>query len=192
MEIKTVNIYFLHNDDNIPFYIGKTNNIKDRINNHKRTFGKKTILEIIDVVDIKEWKFWEKYWISQFKMWGFILLNKNKGGGGPDFHDDEIKKLISKNKKVTGYKDNELRKQNISKSNKGKPNSMKGKKQPQEYVIKRAESNRKPCLQLKDGILIKEWLSSSEANDVYNGVNNVLNGRAKTAHGYVWLWKNDK
>lgn len=89
-------IYFLHKGDNIPFYIGKSvNNNLTRSYQHKQTYGKNTILEVIDIVDTNEWKFWEKYWISQFKSWGFILLNKNNGGGGPIKYSDYSKKLKS-------------------------------------------------------------------------------------------------
>jgi len=187
--MELTNIYYIHYGDNIPFYIGKTINIKDRKNNHRRKFKKTIFLEIIDEIPTNEWKFWEKHYISLFKSWGFMLENKNNGGGGCDLHPEHVRLSISKNKKINGYKDNELRKKRISIANKGISNPMKGKSQPIEYIYKRSQSNKKPCLQIRDGIIIKEWNSSTEANNVFKGANNALNGRAKTAHGYVWKYK---
>jgi hypothetical protein len=102
-------IYYLHKGDNVPFYIGKTISEKDRKSQHKNTFGKDTILEIIDEVPTQEWKFWEEFYISLFKHWNFKLINKNNGGGGS----------------VGGY-ENQL----VSQAHKGRisPNKNKGKK----------------------------------------------------------------
>lgn len=102
-------IYYLHKGDNVPFYIGKTTSEKDRKSQHRNTFGKDTILEIIDEVPTQEWKFWEEFYISLFKQWDFKLTNKNNGGGGS----------------VGGY-ENPL----VSQAHKGRisPNKSKGKK----------------------------------------------------------------
>ena len=75
-------IYCLINEDNTPFYIGKSYMGSTRKYNHKKTYpGCK--LEIIDEVPVDEWMYWEKYWIEQFRQWGFKLVNGNKGGAGP-------------------------------------------------------------------------------------------------------------
>jgi group I intron endonuclease len=44
--------------------------------------GNTPIIEIIDVVEECDWQFWEKYWIAQFKAWGFKLTNGTHGGEG--------------------------------------------------------------------------------------------------------------
>jgi hypothetical protein len=49
---------------------------------HKKTYGKNIKMVILDKVNDEEWLFWEKHYISLFKSWGFILDNKNNGGGG--------------------------------------------------------------------------------------------------------------
>jgi hypothetical protein len=67
--------------NNTPFYIGKTLRPNSRFNSHKRTY--KCDILILDEVNDNEWKFWEKYYISLYKSWGYELLNKNNGGGGP-------------------------------------------------------------------------------------------------------------
>ncbi len=79
-------------------YVGKANNIRKRLfchltannlrkSSHKNnwvkgllTNGLKPIIEIVDEVPIAEWQFWEKFWISQFKSWGFSLTNLTDGG----------------------------------------------------------------------------------------------------------------
>jgi group I intron endonuclease len=83
-------------------YIGKANNLDQRYKAHlnktrkhqihKRNWinslkkqGLKPIIEILDVVPIAEWQFWETYWISQFKSWGFDLINYTSGGDGCTF-----------------------------------------------------------------------------------------------------------
>ena len=79
-------------------YIGKANNPKKRILDHVRenkTSNKShkiswiksliakdllPIVEIVDEVPKLDWEFWEQYWISQFKYWGFNLTNISPGG----------------------------------------------------------------------------------------------------------------
>ena len=77
-------------------YCGKTHNIKERYIGHLKKGkylnekyywvrnlklnGFKPIMEIIDIVSDNDWDFWEKYWISQLKTWGFHLLNRTNGG----------------------------------------------------------------------------------------------------------------
>ena len=83
--INTIQIYFLHKGDNIPFYIGETSlPLKSRLSHHKRKLGKDILIEQLDVVSLDSWRFWESWYIELFKSWGFNLTNKNKGGGGSD------------------------------------------------------------------------------------------------------------
>ena len=89
-------IYYLHKGDNIPFYIGKTINLKSRLTEHKIKRNNNLIeLNVIEEVNKNGWKFWECYWIEQFISWGFTLENKNKGGGGPSKVTEKVKKIIS-------------------------------------------------------------------------------------------------
>lgn len=83
-------------------YVGKTKNLIQRKynhlnksrdkNTHKRNWinllikeGRKPIMEVLDIVDDLEWKYWEKYWIQQIKAWGFRLVNCTSGGDGLSF-----------------------------------------------------------------------------------------------------------
>lgn len=79
-------------------YVGKANDIKKRLNchmtrsnliktSHKNSWikslikkGLKPIIEPIDEVLVSDWEFWEIYWISQFKTWGYSLTNLTNGG----------------------------------------------------------------------------------------------------------------
>ena len=125
--MKTI-IYYLHRGDKIPFYIGKTRNLKSRLNTHKSVFGKDIYIEFLD--EVEDWKYWEKHYISLFKKLGYILENKNNGGGGPS----------------EGVIFPEERKYKISQSNKGTihpiegristSNKLKGRKLPPEQVEK--------------------------------------------------------
>lgn len=100
--METTNIYTLTDPDtNEVRYVGKSNNIKARYSKHcsvsdKKTHkanwinkllreNKKPILEILDIVPIEDWVFWEMYWISQMKTWGFNLTNNTIGGDGSTF-----------------------------------------------------------------------------------------------------------
>ena len=85
-------IYCLFDENEIPFYIGKTKNpLKKRESQHQKRLQKNLTIFELDVVKEEEWKFWECYWIEQFKHWGLYLENKNEGGGGPAFHSEETK-----------------------------------------------------------------------------------------------------
>lgn len=92
-------------------YIGKTNNIKNRLKRHllpsnlKNKWTAKTkwlihlkqnnqkpIIEILDI-DIKyNINDLEIYWISQFRTWGFNLTNETNGGDGFDWTGKKHKK----------------------------------------------------------------------------------------------------
>lgn len=120
-------------------YVGKTTktlderltyhyyNLKKTKNKHKiHWFGKlsklglKPIIELVDEVDDKEWKFWERYWISQFKTWGFNLMNYLVGGEG--FTPEDVKKL---------WERPEYRKAQVDRMT-GEKNTFYGKKHSEE------------------------------------------------------------
>jgi len=83
-KMNIIYIYYLCREDDVPFYIGKTqNSLNLRLNDHTYKKEKGLKINIIDEVYTSEWQFWEKHYISLFKSWGFKLDNKNNGGGGP-------------------------------------------------------------------------------------------------------------
>jgi len=87
-------IYTLANNE-IPFYIGKTVNVKKRIWQHKVKYPNAT-LEEIDNVPTSQWRFWEQYYMSLFYSWGFSLKNKRGYDGvGPDAVTEETRRKLS-------------------------------------------------------------------------------------------------
>lgn len=179
-----IKIYILERN-NIPFYVGKTKNVIRRINKHYINFGENISIIIIDEVNEQEWKFWEKYWIEQFKQWGFKLENKNKGGGGPTKWTQEQKDLINPNRinKIINHK---TRGSQISKTLKQKNHSkyytqdikdkmsekLKGisKTFTEEHKVNLAKANLESkgkiveCYDL-NGIFQKDFMCLREAKD---------------------------
>jgi len=131
--------------------------------------GEKPILEIIDEVPMSEWPFWEKYWISQFKTWGFKLTNDTDGGEGTygRIVSDETKLKMS--------------------------NSKKGKIPKNLNLLKK--SRIKTILQYNlDGTFIKEWESTNKAKKELkiNNIDLVLKKKRNSAGNYIWRYKHDK
>lgn len=100
---------------NLVRYIGKTINPNCRKEVHRKKDWN-PIFEILDEVPTAEWKFWERHYISLYSSWGFVLENKNPGGGGPTIHTIETKRKISLS--LSGNKN----------PNYGKTTYIKGKK----------------------------------------------------------------
>lgn len=116
-------IYIL-TENEIPIYVGKSIVPEQRAKAHKGRFPD-AILEIIDEVETSEYGFWEKYYISLYKSWGFNLMNKRSGGGKKTRHTQETIEKIRKSN--IGLKRSEETKRNISLAGIGKSNA-KGKR----------------------------------------------------------------
>lgn len=97
-------IIYILEKNKIPFYVGKCNNINVRYSQHKKTYGSDIIIKILELVENKEWKEKEKYYISLFESRGFKLENKNKGGGGPTSLSIDSKQKITNSKLGNAYK----------------------------------------------------------------------------------------
>lgn len=124
MNMETTNIYILIDPRNNEVrYVGKANNVSQRYQAHLnkardhqtykrnwinelRNLKLKPILCVIDEVPINEWVFWEEYWISQMKVWGFKLTNYTNGGDGATFANNGSFKKGQGGKKVVGYNSN--------------------------------------------------------------------------------------
>jgi hypothetical protein len=208
--INTTYIYFLHKGDNIPFYIGKSVNPDLRIAEHrwKKKGGIKPEFVIIDEVPTNEWLFWEKWYIELFKSWGFILENKNNGGGGMVKHSNESKLKISNS--LTGKKHTEETKQKMKQSALGRhhspsqskklseslkdyyltnPGSFKGKKHSEETKNK---IGKQVVAFDKKGNLVEEYPSlkaAGIAHKIHSG--NIIKTikRNGTLHGLIWKYK---
>jgi hypothetical protein len=216
-----IKIYLVENcyGDHNKVYIGKT--INNRKKDHKRTYGSQIHYSEIDGISTlnkEDWKFWESYWIEQFKQWGFKVLNKNQGGGGPITHSIESRNKISQNKKGIPSPLKDQKRPNISKKLKGrksyhKPDTslkisyaLKGKIFTEEHKHKIKQTRgflktRKstwlntPVLQYDlKGNFIKEWSSQNEATKSLNkngdGIGACCRGKQKSAYGFIWKFKN--
>jgi len=166
-------IYILLENET-PVYIGKTNEPNRRLREHRMNFSKDVSLEIIDEVEETEWEFWEKWWIEIFNTWGIILLNRNKGGGGPEYQTESAKKLI-------GDKQRGIKKPTVS-------NKLKGQKITWEL------GTNTPVLQFdKQGNFIAEYKSMGEAFNrtgvPSSAICEVCKENRRSAHGYIWLYK---
>jgi hypothetical protein len=136
-------IYLVSNIDNDPnkIYIGKTK--KCRKNDHKRKYGQQIEYTIINEVNSevkKEWTPIESYWIEQFKVWGFNVINKNLGGGGPSHRTKES--ISNQIERMLGSKQSIETCKKRSESTKGKPKpldfskKLKNRKYSQETLDK--------------------------------------------------------
>ena len=123
-------IYLIENcyNDSNKVYIGKT--INSRKSNHKKTYGseiKYTIIDEIESLDYKKYKYLESYWIEQFRQWGFNVLNKNNGGGGPSKWSEELINSEQNRIRKEKIKNSPERSIKIKNKSKGKPLSEEHK-----------------------------------------------------------------
>jgi group I intron endonuclease len=213
-------IYLVTNCYNNPnkVYIGETKN--NRKKDHKRKFGSQieyTEIDEINSLNRKDWKPLETYWINQFRAWGFEVLNKNEGGGGPTTHSKKTKEKMSKTRKGKPSPLKNTKRPEISKKLKGRKSymnsetalkisqSLKGKPLSEEHKQKIKQTrgflkNRKNTWQITpvvqydlQGNFIKEWESQTEATKFLgktgDGVGACCRGKQKNAYGYIWKFK---
>ncbi len=157
--METTFIYALLDGENVR-YIGKSNDpqrrfrahLRDKCKSHKTNWitllkeeGRLPKIEIIDEIPFNKWEFWEQFYISLYKSWGFDLINKNEGGIGTGVLNEEQKEKLSKIHK--GKIISEETRKKISKARKGvklteeqKKNygkKLRGYKQSDEHKEKR-------------------------------------------------------
>ncbi len=165
--------------------------------------GLKPKIEELDIVLESEWEFWEKYWISQFKTWGFELKNANEGGKGMSSEfikknnpmlKEETRKKISKsligNQRAKGYKHSKETKMKVSKNN---ARYWFGKKRDEATIIKASRTKSKPILQFDlNGNFIKKFYCVREAVNETNSdratIYRCLKGTSKKCNGFIWKW----
>lgn len=161
-------------------------------------------MEIIDEVSINECDFWEQYWIDQLRSWGFDLTNIACGGRGGNLGFNVNKKISEKLKgrilseewknKIrfakTGTKASNETKKKFSETRLGDKNPNFGKKTPE------SSKTYKKIIQLnRNGEVLNKWkgiiVASKELKIHRCTINDVLNGRKKTAGGFKWVYDNE-
>ena len=175
-------------------YIGKTKNPKERFHNHcnrlhnqyshKRNWinslrnqGLKPVMNILDEINESEWKYWEKFWIEQFRQWGFDLVNHTSGGDG-----------------LTVGNQTSFKKGSIP-WNKGKSPSLETRNQIKESLLGKPSNKKKQVIQcsLTDEI-IQIFDSATEAAEFIKGsighIVSCCKGSRNTHKKYKWKYKN--
>ena len=176
-------------------YIGKANNPENRYKNHynssrdknthKRNWinsvrksGFRPELIILDEVPKKEWKYWEKFYISLFKTWGFNLVNYTDGGDGSTFGNKGSWKKgnVPHNK---GIPCSEETKKKIKDTLTGTTN-VSSYKPIIKYDLQYNEIKRYKCI--KDAI--------DESNGLFSAskISKCLKGVRKHHRGFVWKY----
>jgi len=176
----------------------------NRINRYCLNWINKEILEgyeiIIEELDSmtfenkNEWKWLEKYWISQMKIWGFNLTNLTEGGED-NYLPNPTKETIRKRaESIIGKKRDLETRRKISKGLTGIKRSPETIEKVRNWVIK---NQGRPIKQYdKFGNFIKEWEGGATAArelglDKAN-INAVCRGRKKTCGGFIWKYSEEK
>jgi hypothetical protein len=207
--IDMTSIYILEKNK-VPFYVGKAKDIVRRKHKHYQTYG--TDIELIVIDEVEDWKYWEEYWIEQFKAWGFNLVNQNKGGGGPEKYTEEQKQKMRKPHPGSGIKISKTLKQRnhskyytkeirqrISQNNTGKPRPFSDEHKQNMGIAKRKQATPVLMFDLENN-LIKEWESKGQAaewikkqtgktSNITSQIKDCILGRQKTAFKYKWKYK---
>jgi hypothetical protein len=87
-------IYGLTNGSGDVFYVGGTNDLRRRLNEHKKRLGylpHATVLELTG----PDWRDAEHRWIEKFRGDGVPLTNKTAAGGGYQTHGEHARRLLS-------------------------------------------------------------------------------------------------
>lgn len=193
-------------------YVGKSvepykrylNHLTENSKTHKNNWLKslnddKPEFMILDICNEEDWIFWEQYWISQCKTWGYNLTNMTIGGDGSSGMklSEDHKLRISKS--LIGHEVSLETRSKISKSNKGVKKSLthienlklahKGKApKTKKRFVRKIE-------QYENDKLIKIWDSIKEASKYYNvnpsSISHCCAGRKKTIKGYTWKYFQD-
>lgn len=148
---------------------------------------------IIDKVPIESLDYWEVFYISYFESIGCNLTNYAEGGNsrGGFTHSEEFKQYLSHK-----YKGRKPWNNGKKLSKEHKRNISINSKPPNKNLLYKWETARehKVIIQLdKLGNIIKHWdcayYASKELKINRKSIGNVLAGRAKTAGGFVWRYK---
>lgn len=176
--MKKVFIYTLaHPISNEIRYVGKTTNLTKRLYAHINTRYKtpcsdwcKTIkknnllplIEVLDIVDIDQWEIAEIYWISQFKTWGFDLLNLEPGGFNKSKFTKEKLSKSRKGKSLSlSHKNNVVKAENYKKRTKETFDKISKKLQGIKFSTERLKN-------MTEASYNNSKLNKSLVNEIFN------------------------
>jgi hypothetical protein len=212
-------IYYLEFSNNEKYVGYTTTSLNKRLSNHKRVHN-----DVISINELEEFELsnqnqkdkiiLESYWIEQFRQWGFLLRNKNKGGGGSlsgTITEDTRKKQSEKklNIPLTEQHKEKISLSHITRDKKTYVSGMKNKnhsilskklisdklKDEKHYNYGNSANNCVQVIQFsKNNQKLKEWSSITKASISLNlcrtDIIKVLKGKRKTCGGYIWKYKN--
>ena len=160
--------------------------------------GYEILIEELDSLEFGEyddWKWFEQFWICQMKVWGFRLTNLTDGGDGNQNQHFSKESLERKASKLRGRPRDEITKQKISESHKGKVLSDDTKQKVSE-AIKLIQGRKIKQFDL-EGNFIREWDSIVDAAQALN-IDKANIGHCcrhtinhNSAGGYIWRYKDD-
>jgi len=176
--------------------LGKTNRYSLNWINKELNEGYEIIIEELDSMIFEnkdEWKWLEKYWISQIKTWGFSLTNLTEGGEDnyvPHPTEETIRKRAEK---IIGKERDLETKKKISKKLTGITRTEETKEKVRRSII---NIQGKPVKQYdKFGNFIKEWecgaTAARELGLDKGNLNAVCRGRKKSCGGFIWRYSNE-
>lgn len=166
--------------------------------NHELQEGYSIIIEELDSLnfnDNEDWKWFEQYWISQMKIWGFNLTNLTEGGDGNQNQYFSKESIELRASKIRGIPRDEETRKKISIGLTGVKRSKETRQKIKETItILQGE----PIKQFsKDGEFIREWSSISEASKEL-GIDRANIGHCcahrpnhNSAGGFIWRYKSD-
>jgi hypothetical protein len=141
----------------------------------------KPIIKELDVCDsFEEALYFERYWIKQFKCWGFTLVNSTEGGEG-----------------ALGYKHTQASMKKMKELSAKRPKKPKIVRMTKvEKYVHLSQKLSKPLLEYNsNGDFIKEWKSQLEASKYYKirptGIGHALRDLNRMCNNSFWRRKDD-
>lgn len=210
---KEIGIYAIINNQNLKIYIGSSNNLKHRKNQHlsllrkNKHFNKKLqnawnkygeecfTFEIIEKCKEKNLSHKERFWMNFYNSY------KNQDGYNLDLIKDrkitseETKRKISLNH-AKYWQGKKFSKKHLKKMSENNNKFWKDKKLSETHKKKLSDSHKKKIIQLdKNGNLINEFWGIKEAAKKTGfseiGIQQVLTQyKRKTIYGFIFKYKN--
>jgi hypothetical protein len=146
-----------------------------------KKLNQKPIIKELDVAySLKEAADLEKYWISQFKTWGFKLTNTTDGGEGALGYKHDLETML-RMKQIQALKPKKPKKPKLSKE--------------EQYLLISQKLSR-PVLQYDlNGIFIKKWNSILEAAKSFgcksSTIRHALVNNTRVSQNYFWRYCKD-
>ena len=170
--------------------------------------GLEPTIEVIDITDNLNWEECEKYWINQFRAWGFNLTNSRNGGVGVGQNPNSSKPVFQYDKKtgkfikewvsaIEVFKLLNISNSQIGDCCCGRAKSAGGYLWSFERKNKHFIEIFRPIYQYdKSGIFMKKWFNAKEVYDTlklsFSSLSECCYKRKKTSGGYFWSFEKFK